>query len=73
MTSRCPIEARNGALEVLQALRNAGFETYFAGGCVRDRLLSAAPTEYDIATSARPEDIRKIFPKSKIFDANASI
>ena len=65
MTSKCPIEARNGALEVLQALRNAGFETYFAGGCVRDRLLSAAPTEYDIATSARPEDIRKIFPKSK--------
>ncbi len=46
-------------------LHDAGFETYFAGGCVRDRLLSAAPTEYDIATSARPEEIKEIFPKAR--------
>ena len=61
----CPIEARKGATEVLQTLRDAGFETYFAGGCVRDRLLCAAPTEYDIATAARPDHIRKMFPNSK--------
>lgn len=61
----CPIEARKGAIKVLSILRDAGFETYFAGGCVRDRLLSAAPTEYDIATSAKPNDIKKIFPKAK--------
>ena len=65
MNSPCPIEARKGAIEVLTALRDAGFETYFAGGCVRDRLLSSAPIEYDIATAARPDDIRKIFPKAK--------
>lgn len=65
MNSICPIEARKGAIQVLTILRDAGFETYFAGGCVRDRLLSAVPTEYDIATSARPDDIRKIFPKAK--------
>jgi tRNA nucleotidyltransferase/poly(A) polymerase len=65
MTASCPIEARNGAIEVLQKLRDAGFETYFAGGCVRDRLLSAAPTEYDIATAARPDDVKEIFPQSK--------
>ena len=65
VTSTCPIEARKGALEVLTMLRDAGYETYFAGGCVRDRLLSAAPTEYDIATAAKPEEIRNIFPKAK--------
>ena len=49
---------------VLTTLRDAGFETYFAGGCVRDRMLSSAPTEYDIATAARPDDIVKVIPKS---------
>jgi len=65
MSDICPIECRKGAIEVLTTLRDAGFETYFAGGCVRDRLLSSAPTEYDIATSARPDDIKKLFPKAR--------
>jgi len=61
----CPITCRKGAIDILMKLHDAGFETYFAGGCVRDRLLSAAPTEYDIATSARPEEIKEIFPKAR--------
>jgi poly(A) polymerase len=65
MTDICPIECRQGAITILQTLRFAGFETYFAGGCVRDRLLSKAPTEYDIATSARPDDIKALFPKAR--------
>lgn len=65
MSSICPITCRKGAIEILTKLREAGFETYFAGGCVRDRLLSAAPTEYDIATSARPDDIKKIYPNAR--------
>ncbi len=65
MNEICPIESRNGAIAILKQLREAGFETYFAGGCVRDRLLSDTPTEYDIATSARPEDIKNIFPKAR--------
>ncbi len=65
MTQICPSECREGALSVLKTLREAGFETYFAGGCVRDRLLSSAPTEYDIATSARPNDIKTLFPKAR--------
>ena len=65
MNHICPIECRHGAIEILEILRSAGFETYFAGGCVRDRLLSSAPTEYDIATSARPDDISKLFPKAR--------
>ncbi|MBC8522744.1 CCA tRNA nucleotidyltransferase [PVC group bacterium] len=65
MSNNCPSESRKGAIATLTTLRDAGFETYFAGGCVRDRLLSAVPTEYDIATAARPDDIRKLFPKAK--------
>ncbi len=65
MIELCPIICREGAIAILTILRDAGFETYFAGGCVRDRLLSAAPTEYDIATSARPEEIKKLFPKAR--------
>ena len=65
MNEICPIICREGAISILTRLRDAGFETYFAGGCVRDRLLSAAPTEYDIATSAKPDDIKKLFPKAR--------
>ncbi|HIB51039.1 MAG TPA: CCA tRNA nucleotidyltransferase, partial [Phycisphaerales bacterium] len=62
MNEICPIICRKGAIAILT---DAGFETYFAGGCVRDRLLCAAPTEYDIATSAKPEEIKKLFPKAR--------
>ncbi|MAI66579.1 MAG: hypothetical protein CMJ26_01715 [Phycisphaerae bacterium] len=65
MNEICPIKCRAGALHILKQLRQAGFETYFAGGCVRDRLLSAAPVEYDIATAARPADIKTLFPKAR--------
>jgi len=65
MSKICPIECRKGAIAILKKLRDADFETYFAGGCVRDRILSSAPLEYDIATSARPEDIKHLFPKSR--------
>jgi tRNA nucleotidyltransferase/poly(A) polymerase len=56
-----PLRSREAALAVLLALRRAGHEAYFAGGCVRDRLLKIPPTDYDIATSARPEDVRAVF------------
>ncbi|MGA1401152.1 MAG: hypothetical protein ACO38P_12285, partial [Phycisphaerales bacterium] len=41
-------------------LRRFGFESLFAGGCVRDRLLGIAPREYDIATSATPEEVKRV-------------
>jgi poly(A) polymerase len=49
------------ALEVVQNLRAAGFEALWAGGCVRDQLLGIAPKDYDVATSAKPDEIRSIF------------
>lgn len=65
MSQPTPEVCRDGAISILLKLREAGHETYFAGGCVRDRLLSDAPIEYDIATNATPEDIKKVFPKAR--------
>lgn len=45
-------------------LRRFGFESLFAGGCVRDRLLGLEPREYDIATSATPEEVKRAFPRA---------
>ncbi len=43
-------------------LARAGYRALFAGGCVRDRLLGLDPADYDVATSATPEQIRAVFP-----------
>lgn len=52
------------ALRVAEALRRAGFEAVFAGGCVRDCLLGIAPHDFDIATSATPGEIIELFPRT---------
>jgi poly(A) polymerase len=52
------------ALSVVKRLRDSGFEAVFAGGCVRDMLLEKAPKDFDIATNALPDDIRKTFPRT---------
>ena len=49
------------ALHVLGRLRKAGFQAFFAGGCVRDMLLGLRSSDYDIATDARPDQVRKLF------------
>jgi poly(A) polymerase len=55
---------RDAAVEVARVLLDAGFESYFAGGCVRDRLLGGVPDDYDIATAARPEEVKRLFPRA---------
>ena len=50
------------ALWVLRALRDAGYQALFAGGCVRDRLLGRPCKDYDVATDATPKQVRKLFP-----------
>lgn len=52
------------ANQIVKTLWDKGFDAYLAGGCVRDKLRGVAPKDYDIATSARPEDIQKIFAKT---------
>lgn len=50
----------NTALEIVKELKSHGHEAYFAGGTVRDLLLNKAPKDYDIVTSAKPEEIEDI-------------
>jgi poly(A) polymerase len=52
------------ALIVLRALRAAGYEAYLAGGCVRDLLLRREPKDYDVATSATPDVVLNLFPRT---------
>jgi poly(A) polymerase len=55
----------SSAVRVVKALRNGGFEAFFAGGWVRDRVMGApSPSDIDIATSAAPEDIRRLFGRT---------
>lgn len=50
------------ALWVVRRLRAAGFQALLAGGCVRDMLLGVRSTDYDVATDATPQQVRRLFP-----------
>jgi poly(A) polymerase len=52
------------AIEILKSLHSHGHEAYFAGGCVRDKLRGVEPKDFDIATSAGPEEVQRIFTKT---------
>jgi len=50
------------AISVVKKLRQEAYSAYFAGGCVRDQLMGIPPKDYDVATSARPEQVMRMFP-----------
>lgn len=50
------------AAHIIKTLQAAGFEAYAVGGCVRDSLLGREPQDWDITTSARPEQVKALFP-----------
>jgi tRNA nucleotidyltransferase/poly(A) polymerase len=52
------------ALKIVETLRTRGYEAYLAGGCVRDLLLGREPADYDVATSAPPEVVLEMFPRT---------
>jgi len=54
------------AIETVEALQDAGFETYIVGGAVRDLLLGLHPKDFDIATDATPEEVKKLFKRAFI-------
>ena len=54
------------ALGIVKALQKSDYETYLVGGCVRDLLLGIEPKDFDIATTAHPEDVKKIIHKSYV-------
>lgn len=55
---------RDQAADIVRRLREAGYEAFWVGGCVRDLLRGETPTDYDIVTAARPERVREIFPRT---------
>jgi poly(A) polymerase len=64
--------ARRFAADVVRTLREAGYEAYWAGGCVRDQLLQREPKDYDVATDAQPGQVRKLFGHRRTLAIGAS-
>ncbi len=56
--------AQDAAAEIVTRLRAAGYLAYFVGGCVRDLLLGRSPEDFDVATSAPPEQVLTLFEKT---------
>ena len=50
--------------EIILKLNKEGFEAYIVGGCVRDILMDRIPSDWDITTSAKPEEVKRIFPRT---------
>jgi len=55
---------RDYAADIVRRLREAGHEAFWVGGCVRDLIRDVAPEDYDIVTSARPEEVRGLFSRT---------
>lgn len=61
MKKKVEIKMPKGAEFIIQSLEKSGFEAYIVGGCVRDAVLGREPEDWDITTSARPEEVKSIF------------
>jgi poly(A) polymerase len=66
-------EPESIAASIVRRLRDAGHVAYYAGGCVRDMLRGVEPKDYDIATSARPEEVQRLFPKTVAVGAHFGV
>jgi tRNA nucleotidyltransferase/poly(A) polymerase len=67
-----PAAARDLALSVVARLREAGFDALWAGGCVRDERLGRTPVDYDVATSAKPDEVRHVFGRRRTLAVGAA-
>ena len=67
--SRAAISAN--ALKVLYRLKEAGYEAFLVGGAVRDLLLGITPKDFDVATNALPDDMRRLEPTRHARSLNA--
>src|SRR5690606_7888767 len=54
------------ALRVLYRLREAGHQAFLVGGCIRDLMLGVVPKDFDVATSARPEEVKRCFRNCRL-------
>ena len=55
---------KNLAVQIVETLRKHGFHALFVGGCVRDMLMGSAPGDYDIATDAAPQQVKRVFKRT---------
>jgi poly(A) polymerase len=54
------------ALRVLYKLREGGYQAFLVGGCLRDLMLDVEPKDFDVATSARPEEVKRLFRNCRL-------
>ena len=71
-TKTDPCTPRDFAVKVVLVLRAAGHEALWAGGCVRDDLLGIAPKDYDVATTATPQQVIELFGKRRTVPVGVS-
>ena len=64
INSNTATDIRKHAVEIVRRLKQEGYEAYFVGGCVRDFIRGVEPDDYDIVTSAHPEQVMSIFPRT---------
>ena len=62
------INIPKGAAAIIDMLQNNGFEAYLVGGCVRDSILKRPVHDWDITTSATPDEMKKVFSDTKIIE-----
>jgi poly(A) polymerase len=67
------MDPKSAATDIARRLQEAGHTAYFAGGCVRDELLGLDPHDYDIATSAKPDEVQKLFPHTQAVGAHFGV
>lgn len=67
------MSAAVSARSIVDRLKASGFQAFFVGGCVRDLLSGHTPHDFDIATSARPEEILALYPKAGLVGAHFGV
>ena len=72
-TNEPDLMSRTRAVEIAASLRSHGFQAWLVGGCVRDLVLGRAPSDYDISTDARPEELLTLFPKAQLVGAQFGV
>lgn len=68
MESNLKIEIPSGANEIIHSLQNNGYEAFLVGGCVRDSILNRPIHDYDITTSATPDEMMEVFKDKRIIE-----
>ena len=64
----CTIPLPAGVARALSMMENAGYEAFIVGGCVRDALMGIPPKDYDITTSALPEETKAVFREYRVIE-----